>query len=294
MLLVHNVDTYFSDDNEKPGPFRFSSSPTRTPGRGNSPIFVFGTPGASPTTNGEAATPRRTLSKNPNGPYRWQGAGSAKPRNRYHSPSFGTRSAPPTIRLSTTATIDTKRRRVGDDADSLCAPRVPFPIVSPQKPATVHSSTPPSSQTRPSIFPPASSTDTAPTSASSSVPQANGTTGLRLRTSGLPTRPTAPSVPSPLRQTWGQCDSPPPPKPDYTPTKAANFMTELIKDVTPHKRPDVSNPYQTASPVKPPTRKPPVKRPRASVPAPAPRPPPVKAPEPSPQAIIEATLPKVG
>jgi hypothetical protein len=70
-------------------------------------------------------------------------------------------------------------------------------------------------------------------------------------------------------------------------------MTELIKDVTPPKRPDVANPYQTASPVKPHTKKPVVKKPRASV-KPAPSPAPVKAPEPSPQAIIEATMPKVG
>lgn len=30
---------------------------------------------------------------------------------------------------------------------------------------------------------------------------------------------------------------------------AANYMTELIKEVTPPKRPDLSNPYQIASPL---------------------------------------------
>lgn len=72
-------------------------------------------------------------------------------------------------------------------------------------------------------------------------------------------------------------------------------MTELIKEVTPAKRPDLSNPYQTASPVKPPVKKPVVKRPRAAKPPapPAPAPEPEKLPEPSPQAIIEATMPKV-
>lgn len=73
-------------------------------------------------------------------------------------------------------------------------------------------------------------------------------------------------------------------------------MTELIKEVTPAKRPDLSNPYQTASPVKPPVKKPVIKRPRPSAKPPslaAPAPEPEKLPEPSPQAIIEATLPKV-
>ncbi|KIM82970.1 hypothetical protein PILCRDRAFT_447102 [Piloderma croceum F 1598] len=281
------------DDNEKPEPFRFSSTPIRTPARGNSPVFVFGSQGASLGIDGEGTTPRKTLSKNPNGVYRWQGAGSARPRNRYQSPSFGTRSPPPTIKLS--PKTDIKRRRVGEDTtDNSASQTVPFPAVSPQKPANVSTSTPAPSQTRPSIFPPANSTDAAPNGASSS--KTNGTTAPRLRTSGLPTKPTAPSVPSPLRQTWGQSDSPPhtpASRPNSTPTKAANFMTELIKDVTPPKRPDVSNPYQTASPVKPPAKKPVVKKPRASAKSPAPPPALATTPEPSPQAIIEATLPKV-
>jgi hypothetical protein len=256
---------------------------------------VFGTPSGSPATNGDGSTPPKTLLKNPNGVYRWQGGGSARPRNRYQSPSFGTRSPPPTIKLSPAKT-DTKRRRVGEDADKSSSQRVPFPAVSPQKPVTAHASTPAPPQAHPSIFPPANGTDAALNGAASSGPKTNGTAVPRLRTSGLPTKPTAPSVPSPLRQTWGQSDSPPqtpPSKPSSIPTKAANFMTELIKDVTPPQRPDVSNPYQTASPVKPPTKKPMVKRSRASATRPAPPPAPAKALEPSPQAIIEATLPKV-
>jgi hypothetical protein len=293
MVQTNIDDMFYQDDNEKQEPFRFSSSPSRTPVRGNSPAFAFGSPGMSPTTNGDGTLPRRTLSKNPNGVYRWQGGGSARPRNRYQSPSFGTRSPPPNIKLSPAKT-DTKRRRVGEEADSFSSQRVPFPAVSPEKPAAVSVATSPftpTPQARPPIFPPVNGTSVAPNNGSSS---ANGATALRVRTSGLPTKPTAPSVPSPLRQTWGQCDSPPhSPKPNGTPTKAANFMTELIKDVTPPKRLDVANPYQTASPVKPHTKKPVVKRPRAS-PKPAPASPaPVKAPEPSPQAIIEATLPKV-
>jgi hypothetical protein len=82
-------------------------------------------------------------------------------------------------------------------------------------------------------------------------------------------------------------------------------MTELIKEVTPPKRPDLSNPYQTASPVGkvtlPKTRV--GKRTRATG-KPAvhlatddkskdPQKPTEKEKEYSPQAIIEATLPKV-
>ena len=68
-------------------------------------------------------------------------------------------------------------------------------------------------------------------------------------------------------------------------------MAELIKEVTPPKKPDLSNPYQTASPVKPSLqKKPPKKR---------------KAPEEprkeqenkdvnlTHQTIVEATVPKV-
>ena len=114
----------------------------------------------------------------------------------------------------------------------------------------------------------------------------------RLRLS-VPPKPTTPAVPSPLRNTWGVGDSPSsshssPPK---QPTRAANFMAELIKEVTPPKKPDLSNPYQTASPVKPSLqKKPPKKR---------------KAPEGPPteqektdanlthQTIVEATVPTV-
>lgn len=88
-------------------------------------------------------------------------------------------------------------------------------------------------------------------------------------------------------------------------------MAELIKEVTPPKRPDVSNPYQTASPVGkvgPPKARS-VRRPRATGKplAPGDRDDKEKLAEKknekkdeekeleqySPQAIIEATVPKV-
>lgn len=194
---------------------------------------------------------------------------------------------------------------MGEEAESSSSQKVPFPAVSPQKTVTtpalgvVPGQAPAPSQARSSIFP---STNGASGSQPDGHATLKGSSGSapRLRITNLPTKPTAPSVPSPLRQTWGQSDSPPhspgsntQAKP--TPTKAASFMTDLIKEVTPPKRPDVSNPYQTASPVKPPSKKPTPKRPKAGtkpvVPPPVPIAPP-KTPEPSPQAIIEATVPK--
>ena len=301
---THYLTDACSATNDKPEPFRFSTSPSRTPIRGTSPIFPLGTPGASPNTpNGD----RRTLSKNPNGVYRWQGGGSARPRNRYQSPSFGTRSPPPAIKLSPVKT-DTKRRRVGEDVESSSVQKVPFPAVSPQMPvngsapAFTPSQTPAPSQTRPSIFPSTNGTPASQPNGNSTQKMPTATTP-RLRTGNLTSKQTAPTIPSPLRQAWGQSDSPPqtpgsntnarPPK--HVTTKAASFMTELIKEVTPPRKPDVSNPYQTASPVRPMPKKPTPKRPRA--PAVKTAPPPVpdvpKGTEPSPQAIIEATVPKV-
>jgi hypothetical protein len=72
-------------------------------------------------------------------------------------------------------------------------------------------------------------------------------------------------------------------------------MTELIREATPIKKPDIANPYQTASPVK--TVKPPSKRPAHKPRATSKQPPTEvkekKEPEMTMQAIIEATLPKV-
>lgn len=84
-------------------------------------------------------------------------------------------------------------------------------------------------------------------------------------------------------------------------------MADLIKEVTPPKRPDVSNPYQTASPVGKVggiAAKPRPKRVRATGKPTAPAPKEgqdtevvaqekAKEKEYSPQAIIEATVPKV-
>ena len=68
-------------------------------------------------------------------------------------------------------------------------------------------------------------------------------------------------------------------------------MTELLKEVTPPKKPDVSNPYQTASPVPvKPAKKPQPKRQRPTAkPTEKPK---ETTPELTAQEIIEATVPK--
>ncbi|KAN0130920.1 hypothetical protein V8E53_011298 [Lactarius tabidus] len=276
--LVSLLKDSVQDDDEQP--FRFSTSPT--PSRGTTPAFNVGSP-----TPSSHQTPRRTLTRNPNGVYRWQGAGSARPRNRHQSPAFGPpRLTPSKIKLSAPEAsphkTENKRRRV-DTAVELHTPH-----------ATGESlpSTQPREQTRadPSVLS-SSSGSSSSTSMNDSSPDKSPTTP-RLRLSvPVPPKPTTPAVPSPLRHTWGVGDSSSsshssPPK---QPTRAANFMAELIKEVTPPKRPDLSNPYQTASPVKPSLqKKPPKKR---------------KAPEEPPkeqektdvnlshQTIVESTVP---
>ncbi|KAF8449104.1 hypothetical protein L210DRAFT_3500646 [Boletus edulis BED1] len=258
---------------DKPEPFRFSVSPSRS---------------ASPSQSqgiGNTQTPRRILSRNPNGVYRWQGAGSSRPRNRYQSPGFAPRPQQHRMKLSppkTPVTNDTKRRRVDDEAE----------FSSPQKPAVPSTSTAsfsgvvPDAPITPSRHATGSSTiflngkptvPFTPTPAPPVTPKVNGIQP-RVRTGGLAMKPTTPAIPSPLRQTWKESDSSPQASPPSRPTRAADFMTELIKE--------------TASPVKPPApvRKPVVKRAKpAAKPAEKPK---EQEPEMSAQAIIEATVPK--
>jgi len=68
-------------------------------------------------------------------------------------------------------------------------------------------------------------------------------------------------------------------------------MAELIKEVTPPKKPDLSNPYQTASPVKPSLKKKPAKKRKAA--EGRPKEPEKKEEDLSHQTIIEATVPTV-
>jgi len=68
-------------------------------------------------------------------------------------------------------------------------------------------------------------------------------------------------------------------------------MAELIKEVTPPKKPDLSNPYQTASPVKPSLQKKPTKKRKAAEGRSKEQE--KKAVDLSHQTIIEATVPTV-
>ncbi|KAI6044186.1 hypothetical protein EDC04DRAFT_410994 [Pisolithus marmoratus] len=270
---------------DKLEPFRFSTSPSR----GSSPNLNLGNANASSST----LSPRKTLTKNPNGIYRWQGAGSSRPRNRYQSPGFGPRPQQSRIRLpppKTPATKDTKRRRVGDEAEFSVPQWVSLPSTS----TTTSTVTFPSQSSEPAGQPSPSTSMTSPNGKTPATlappppvtPKANGVQSPRLRTTGLSTTP---AIPSPLRQTWKGSDSPQPPQPSR-PTKAAGYMTELLKEIAPVKKPDVSNPYQTASPVKLPPRKSAPKRPRPA--AKVAEKPKGKEPLLTAREIIEATVPK--
>ncbi|KAI0675495.1 hypothetical protein C8Q78DRAFT_1101817 [Trametes maxima] len=291
--LVSLLQNSVEEDDDQPEPFRFSKSPS-TPARGATPAMNFLSPSTSEQMVAAAGTAaqngRKTLARNPMGVYRWQGGGSARPRNRYQSPGFGTSVRRPTIKLTPEKPkTDSKRRRVGEDAATS----------SPQR---VHKAGSSSAST----LTPSSSTSSMANGSTSSADRANGASAPaapatpRIRTSGI-VKPTTPAVPSPLRQTWSQSDSPPqtsPSQPVSKPTRAASFMAELIKEVTPPKKPDFANPYEAVSPLgRPVPKKQPVRKTRSAAKAEAEaklqkektR---SKEPELTPQAIIEATVPK--
>ena len=228
----------------------------------------------------------RTLSKNPNGTYKWQGAGSAR-RNRYHSPAFGSPNSGSKIKLppAEKAKNDSKRRRVEQDPETSSPQRTSVSRQSSAEPTDAGPST--NSSTSASNV-----KDKETTGPPQPKPPVNG---ISTSTSRL-NKATIPTVSSPLRQAWGQDDIPSPnssPTSAPKPSRAAAFITELIREATPVKKPDIANPYQTASPVKtanPPAKKP-VRKPRAVSKQPSTEE--KKQPELSMQAIIEATLPKV-
>ncbi|KAG1741075.1 hypothetical protein EDB19DRAFT_733538 [Suillus lakei] len=194
------VDYIQKNVQDKPEPFRFSTSPSR----GSSPGLGFGTPNGA---SGDTRAPKKTLSRNPNGILRWQGAGSARPRNRYRSPGFGSRPQGPRIELSpirTPSATDGKRRRVGNEAESSTAQKSAPPaststIVFPASNSTSPTRSPPAINGKAPVPPVPASTLAA---AAVVTPKVNGAATPRLRTAGLSVKPTTPAVPSPLRQTW--------------------------------------------------------------------------------------------
>lgn len=267
---------------DKPELFRFSTSPSR----GSSPGIGLSSQGQDSSST---SAPRKTLTSNPNGIYRWQGAGSSRPRNRYQSPGFGPRPPQSRIKLSPPkmpVVTDTKRRRVGDEAESSVFQRASIPSTSGSTSAVSPLTSTSNTTSQPShLSVDASMTLSKGKSSTASMPTTNGGPASRMRTTGTSTTP---AVPSPLRQAWKGNDAPPQPSRS---TRAADFMTELIKEVTPTKKPDVSNPYQTASPVQPLPRRPVTRRQRPAIKPPDQ--PKAKEPELTALEIIEATVPKV-
>ena len=127
-------------------PFHFSKSPSPAGFLAIGSLFPSASsPTLYPTSEAAPKTPTTLLSKNPNGSYKWHGARSAR-RNRYHSPAFGSPGSGPKIKLET-AKSDSKRRRVGKDAETsshrkppqvanlpLNQPPVPLPFAIPTRP----------------------------------------------------------------------------------------------------------------------------------------------------------------
>ncbi|KAH9975993.1 hypothetical protein BGW80DRAFT_1457517 [Lactifluus volemus] len=262
--LVSLLKDSVQDDDAQP--FRFSTSPT--PSRDTTPAFNVGSPTSS------QQTPRRTLTRNPNGVYKWQGAGSARPRNRHQSPAFGPpRPTPSKFKLSSPEQSpnksDIKRRRIDTATES------PAPHGTHES----SPSTPPREQPhRSSALSTSSGSSSSCTTMNDASPTKSGAVSstplLRL---SMPPKPTTPAVPSPLRNTWGTGDSSSPPRSSppsklSQPTRAANFMAELIKE-----------PSQTFF-----TKE---ARQEAESPEGRPKGPEKKEANLSPQTIIEATVP---
>ncbi|KAJ4473598.1 hypothetical protein J3R30DRAFT_3707517 [Lentinula aciculospora] len=281
---VEEHETFQFSRNNPSTPLRgnsplFTSTNTNTIPFSFSPSYIN-----APFTPNSNPSPSKLLKQNPNGSYRWEGGGSAKygrSRNRYQSPAFGStprsyggrlvlRESPE--KAAGPIKTDTKRRRIGEEVstasssfppsgnNSALTPliRSPAPAPSPTRaaealrfPTSTPSRVSSSSQTNPVVTVGNGNGNELKT------PSVNGmkssTSISRLR---APIKPTTPVVPSPLRQAWGQSPSSPTPSSKSSDdghsqaTKAASYISELIKEVTPVRNLDVSNPYQAASPVK--------------------------------------------
>lgn len=226
-------------------PFKLSTTPPtpdRSPKRSISALPILGStsstlPPFKNNTPSRSSSPRKVLRQNPNGEYRWTGGGSA--RRSSLTPS---RSASPVA--SPSASGDHKRRRLGDDAmtslsQSTGIEGLEAGITSLTDSTIGEPSTPPASKPNrfPQVFP--------------------------LRATITPKN--APTNPSPLRQSYTQASPSSPGSPDLHLTKGSSspsplqkraahataIFSEIVEKATPPRRPDLSNPYQTASPVKP-------------------------------------------
>ncbi|KAI9432643.1 hypothetical protein BJY52DRAFT_1199027 [Lactarius psammicola] len=222
--LVSLLKDSVQDDDSQP--FRFSASPT--PSRGTTPAFNVGSPAPS-----SQQTPRRTLTRNPNGVYKWQGAGSARPRNRHQSPAFGPpRHTPSKIKLSAPEAsphkTETKRRRV-DTAIEPPTPHVTgesLPLAQPRE------------QNSCRFFRLSTS------SGSSSYTSMNDSSPDKSTT--VPRHSTAPSLGD--SSSSSHSSTPFQAEPAHS---CSEFYGGAHKEATPQRSLNLSNPYQTASPVKP-------------------------------------------
>ncbi|KAJ7460655.1 hypothetical protein FB451DRAFT_1499353 [Mycena latifolia] len=248
---------------EKPEPFRFSTSASlpSTPARGNSPagpndLFTLG---ASSSTSALNGSPRKTLSKNPNGVYRWSGGGSARAsKNRYASPAFGTPSRAKSEHLvfrdsPAQNNASPKRRRVETTPPAATPPPAPRSAGPGPSPTRVAAS---------QYFPfpvstPASSPAAGPNASPATPALAPAPATTTPTRAALTMVKSLPVHPSPLRQAWGgspasSVSSGGSSPAQGTPTKAATLLTALIRDAdadAPKRSAAVRNPYQSASPV---------------------------------------------
>ena len=224
-------------------PFKLSATPSTPALSPQLPSFVPPMTGSTSTTlppfknntPSRSSSPRKVLKQNPNGEYRWTGGGSAR-RSAARSMS---RSVSPVT--STLASSDNKRRRVGEDANTSLS----------QSTGLGTTQIGDSSTTNVGVAGPS----TPLSSNSSRFPQV-----FPLRATIQPKN--TPTNPSPLRQSFTQSSpgspdsqltqSPSSPSPlQKRATHAAAIFSEIVEKATPPSRPDLSNPYQTASPVKP-------------------------------------------
>lgn len=173
------------------------------------------------------------MNKDPNGSLHWQGAGKARgsrARSRHYSPAGGTTPTP--------KTDNSKRRKVHEERNY-------------------------SSQSRMSTSQSASSSGLRDAGAGPSTPSRLADIQKLPRASIV--RPlSTPNAPSPLRQVVNGTSpgssgasssrmrtSPTHANGVHTRTRAASVLAEMIEKVTPPPKPDIANPYEMASPVKP-------------------------------------------
>ncbi|THH10358.1 hypothetical protein EW145_g1400 [Phellinidium pouzarii] len=239
-LEVLGMNAFIDRRKEKtlePEQFHFSGTPNRSPDNdltSPSPVppsskrNVFsGSSSLPPLTNNTSSAKNRMLKKDPNGSLHWHGAGKARVPRAQSRPT-----------LATHKTDNSKRRRLHEDRD--------FPSPSGM-----------------------STSQSAPSFGSGSAGAGPSTPSRLADINKLPppsiVRPlSTPAVPSSMQKvvngaSSGSSESPPSrmrASPTYangvhTRTRAASLLEEMIEKVTPPPKPDIANPYETASPVKP-------------------------------------------